>query len=357
MDALRATAMLLGIVLHTAIFYMTDGWSVEYSAEQYPDEAGNLYALIFIAIHGFRMPVFFLLSGFFTALLWQKRGLRQLAMQRLKRIGLPLAIGAFTVVPVTTWAFVWMFAPKDFGLGVLFWWPFIWLSSFSHLWFLWLLLWLAAGFIAAAKLGVRFDHPWVWWLAVPLTLVPQLLMVEPVFGPDTSDGLIPNPVVLAYYALFFAFGAFIYQRGMVVSRWWAIVLLPALTVVFLTALTLMYEVEEEWSKPAAAVLQAVFAWMMCFGLIGLFRSIAAKERFWVRYMSDASYWLYLWHLPVIVVGYRLVLVWPISVHIKFGLISVGVTAVLLVVYQLGVRYTPIGTMLNGRRTRRMAISS
>ena len=132
--------------------------------------------------------------------------------------------------------------------------PFIWLSSFSHLWFLWLLLWLAAGFIAAAKLGVRFDHPWVWWLAVPLTLVPQLLMVEPVFGPDTSDGLIPNPVVLAYYALFFAFGAFIYQRGMVVSRWWAIVLLPALTVVFLTALTLMYEVEEEWSKPAAAVL-------------------------------------------------------------------------------------------------------
>ena len=38
-------------------------------------------------------------------------------------------------------------------------------------------------------------------------------MIEPVFGPDTSDGLAPNPVVLSYYALFFVFGAHFYQRG------------------------------------------------------------------------------------------------------------------------------------------------
>ena len=348
--------MLLGIVLHTALFYMTDGWSAEYSADQYPDEGGDLYALVFFAIHGFRMPVFFLLSGFFTALLWQKRGLRALAMQRLRRIGLPLAIGAFTVIPVTTWAFVWVFAPKDFGPEVLWWWPFIWLSTLSHLWFLWLLLWLAAGFVAVAKLGVRFDHPWVWWLAIPLTLVPQMLMQEPVFGPDTSDGLIPNPVVLGYYALFFVFGAFMYRRSIVVSRWWAVALLPALTAVLLTALTLMYEVKEEWTEPVAAVLQAAFAWMMCFGLVGLFGTIASTERYWVRYISDASYWLYLWHLALIVVGYRLMLDWPVSAHIKFALLNVGVTAVLLAVYQVGVRYTPIGTMLNGRRTRRMAVS-
>ena len=349
LDALRAAAMLLGIVLHTALFFIPDAWSEEYSAEEYPAQVSGIYTLIFFAIHGFRMPVFFLLSGFFTAMLWQRRGLRQLAAHRLKRIALPLAIGAFTVIPITTWAFLWAFVPDKQFQPI--WWPFIWLSTFSHLWFLWFLLWLAAGFIAAAKLGIRFNNPVIWWLAIPLAVVPQLLMVEPLFGPDTSEELVPSPVVLGYYALFFVLGAFFYQRQVVVSRWWAVALLPALTVVFLGALTLLYEVQEEWAKPAAAVLQVAFAWLMCFGLIGLFRWIAARERHWVRYVSDASYWLYLWHLPLVVVGFKLTQGWSISIHLKFALICVAVTATLLVVYQLGVRYTPVGAMLNGKRLR------
>ena len=348
LDALRAFAMLLGIVLHTALFFVPDLWSKAYSAEGYPAEVSGIYTLMFFAIHGFRMPVFFLLSGFFTALLWQRKGLRQLAIQRLKRIGLPLAIGAFTVIPITTFTFLWAFDVEEFSF---FWWPFIWLTTLSHLWFLWFLLWLCAGFILAVKLGVKFSHPAIWWLAVPLSLAPQLLMHEPVFGPDTSEGLIPNPVVLGYYALFFVFGAFLYQRNIQISRWWALALLPALTVVFFGGLTLLFEVEEDWAKPLANVLQMAFAWLMCFGLIGLFRLIASRERFWVRYVSDASYWLYLWHLPLIVIAFELLVGWRIGSHIKFVLINVSVTALLLVVYQFAVRYTPIGTMLNGKRTR------
>ncbi len=354
LDALRAFAMLLGIVLHTALFFMPDVWSKANSAEGYPAEVSGIYSLMFYAIHGFRMPVFFLLSGFFTALLWQRKGLRELAMQRLKRIGLPLAIGAFTVVPVTTIVFLWAFdALEEVGFSI-FWWPFIWLSTFSHLWFLWLLLWLCGGFILAAKLGVKFSHPIIWWLVIPLTFLPQLLMHEPVFGPDTSEGLVPNPVVLGYYALFFVFGAFLYQSRIQISRWWTLALLPALTVAFWSGLTLLFEVKGDWAKPWAALLQAAFAWLMCFGLMGLFRLTAARERFWVRYLSDASYWLYLWHLPLIVIGFELIAGWQIGSHLKFVLLNASVTAILLVVYQFGVRYTPIGTMLNGKRTRRSA---
>ena len=269
MDALRAFAMLLGIVLHTALFFMPDAWSKAYSAEGYPAEVSGIYTLMFFAIHGFRMPVFFLLSGFFTALLWQKRGLRQLAEQRLKRIGLPLAIGAFTVIPVTTTVFIWAFDALEEVEYSIFWWPFIWLSTLSHLWFLWLLLWLCGGFIVAARLGVRFSHPVIWWLAIPLTLLPQLLMHEPVFGPDTSDKLIPNPVVLGYYALFFVFGAFLYQRGIQISRWWTLALLPALTVVFFGGLNLLFEAKERsrWAKPLAALLQASY-WPLPADVLG-----------------------------------------------------------------------------------------
>jgi len=343
--------MLLGIVLHAALFFMPDAWSKAYSAEGYPAEVSGIYTLLFFAIHGFRMPVFFLLSGFFTALLWQRRGLRQLAIQRLKRIGLPLAIGAFTVIPITTFTFLWAFDVEE---ASLFWWPFIWLSTLSHLWFLWFLLWLCAGFILAAKLGIKFSHPVIWWLAIPLTLVPQLLMHEPVFGPDTSDGLFFNPIVLAYYVPFFVFGAFLYQRDIQVSRWWTLVLLPALTVVLFGGLALLYDIKENWAKPLSDVFQVAFAWLMCFGLMGLFRLIAARERSWVRYLSDASYWLYLWHLALIVIAFELLVDWRVSVHFKFTGMVVGVTVILLVVYQFGVRYTPIGTMLNGKRTRRRA---
>ena len=340
--------MLLGIVLHTALFFMPDAWSEANASEGYPAEVSGIYSLLFFAIHGFRMPVFFMLSGFFTALLWKRRGLRQLAIQRLKRVGLPLAIGAFTVIPVTTFSFLWAFEFKE---ASIFWWPLIWLSTLSHLWFLWLLLWLCAGFILAVKLGMKFSNPIIWWLAIPITFLLQLLMSEPVFGPDTSDGLIPNPVVFAYYVPFFVFGAFLYQRNIQVNEWWTLALLPALTGVLFGGLHLLYEVDEDWTKPLADVLQVAFAWLICFGLIGLFRLIASRERFWVRYLSDASYWLYLWHLPLIVVAFELLAPWRISIHLKFVLIIVSVTAILLVVYHFGVRYTPIGAVLNGKRTR------
>ena len=350
LDALRAFAMLLGVILHTALFFMPDAWSKAYSAEGYPAEVSGFYTLLFYAIHGFRMPVFFLLSGYFTALLWQRRGLRSLAAQRIKRVGLPLAVGAFTVIPVTTIAFIWAFDAFEEVRFSIFWWPFIWLGTLNHLWFLWHLLWLCGAFIIAAKLGVRFDHPVAWWLAIPLTLLPQLLMTEPVFGPDTSDKLAFDPVVLSYYALFFVFGAFIYRRGIQVSRWWTLALVPALTVAFWAGLSLLYEVKADWAKPLAAVAQAAFAWLMCFGLMGLFRLIAHRERFWVRYLSDASYWIYLWHLPLVVVAFELIAGWRIGSHLKFALIVVAVTAVLLALYQLAVRYTPIGAILNGPRT-------
>ena len=114
----------------------------------------------------------------------------------------------------------------------------------------------------------------LWWLLVPLTLAPQMLMQEQIVGPDTSDGLIPNPLVLGYYACFFFFGAFFFRRRFVMRRWWALaLLLPALLLlVFPVAFVLLFPSEETaWAVPVSEVIQVAYAWLMCFGLIGLFR--------------------------------------------------------------------------------------
>jgi len=94
LDALRAFAMLLGIVLHTILIVIPESVAIEASREY------GVYGLVFYAIHGFRMPLFFVMSGFFTAMLWRKRGMKALLKHRFRRIFLPLALGMLTIIPL-----------------------------------------------------------------------------------------------------------------------------------------------------------------------------------------------------------------------------------------------------------------
>ena len=89
--------MLLGIVLHAGLSFTPFPWPVQDARQT------ELYGLLFAAIHGFRMPVFFLLSGFFTAMLWRRRGLKSLLSHRLRRVFLPFLLGLFTIVPAVNW--------------------------------------------------------------------------------------------------------------------------------------------------------------------------------------------------------------------------------------------------------------
>jgi len=62
--------MLLGFGLHASLAYFSYPWPVQDSARSLA------FGLAYAAIHGFRMPLFFLLSGFFTMLVFRRRGVR-----------------------------------------------------------------------------------------------------------------------------------------------------------------------------------------------------------------------------------------------------------------------------------------
>ena len=89
LDALRASAMMLGIVYHGALsLALGFPWFV-----QDPSANGAMY--VFQSwVHGFRMPLFFIISGFFTAMLWKKRGAGALVSHRFRRVFLPCLVGA-----------------------------------------------------------------------------------------------------------------------------------------------------------------------------------------------------------------------------------------------------------------------
>jgi len=96
LDALRSFAMLLGVALHASLSFFTVPWPV------HDTRRSDLLPLFFVCVHGFRMPLFFLLSGYFTMLVYRRRGLKSLLEQRFTRIFLPLVIAASTIVPLDT---------------------------------------------------------------------------------------------------------------------------------------------------------------------------------------------------------------------------------------------------------------
>jgi hypothetical protein len=247
---------------------------------------------------------------------------------------------------------------------------------FHHLWFLWFLWWLVLGLAAVSALGARLPAirlpEWLvlsparyLWL-VPLTMVPQALMgaggASPIFGPDTSAGLLPIPHVLAYYAIFFGFGALYFglddPTGRVGGRWW-LPLAIGLLVVFPLGMALSVgwpglpalSLDPRVQRGLAVFLQAAYPWLMIFGLMGLFRRVYPAENATMRYLSDSAYWLYLAHLPLIIGAQYVVRDWPLPALAKFVLIVVVVTAFLLWTYQALVRYTWLGRFLNGPRVR------
>jgi len=235
-------------------------------------------------------------------------------------------------------------------------------SIFDHLWFLWFLCWLVGFFALAVSvwgwLGLpRIPHAWLlspaWPLVlVPITLIPQLWMAPfgPNFGPDTSVGLIPQPHLVVYYGIFFAVGALYFESGDVegrLGRGWVWLLVGANAVLFPLGLATM-----EQHPIVSGVFQILFAWMMCFGSMGLFRRYLSGENPAIRYLADSAYWLYIAHHPLVALLQSLIRPWDLSPVLKWLILSASLIGVLLVSYHYLVRSTWIGWLLNGRRIQR-----
>ena len=99
LDGLRASMMLLGIVLH-ATWYFVPVWF----GHPITDVSANWgIAHFFYWVHLFRMQAFFLVAGFFAHLLIQKRGLWRFLSNRGLRIAVPFLLFTTALYPVMTY--------------------------------------------------------------------------------------------------------------------------------------------------------------------------------------------------------------------------------------------------------------
>ena len=236
-----------------------------------------------------------------------------------------------------------------------------------HLWFLYDLVYLVLAFVLVASVLKFVAIPGLAkWLAefplrllwlVPLTYWAQYSMggggEDGLFGPTTSVWLEPDWIKLGYYAIFFGYGAICFGHvgfHRKVGRFWPIHLFISV-VVFLTALSLMEGKDLEFCYEIISLCSSLFVWLMIFGLIGVFRQFFSGESRKVRFVSDSAYWLYIAHLPLIQVVQIWVSQWPVPIVFKLVFVCLVTIALLLLSYRYLVRYTLIGTMLNGKRTK------
>ena len=375
LDSLRATAMLLGIVLHAAASLTL--FPLPWPVHDVSRNAGFDALLGFI--HGFRMQVFFLLAGFFGHLVWRRLGTRGFLLQRGQRIGIPLVAGLVVLIPIILLLWKWAdlrtgstFMQQQERNATLLTYP------TAHLWFLEVLLILYLLAMALAQLArwpqvasrlPRIDASFDWLMRQPLK--PILLMVPTLAllwgGPripeidDPGIRLLPAAGAVAYYGMFFAVGWWLHRRSHLVDvmRNW----LPAYFATALVAFIALGASLRLAASPAAAhnwtaikltalMAVALYAWCMTFAMTGLFLRIANGHRPWMRYLADASYWWYLWHLPIVMMLQIWIADWPLNGWLKLLLILALTMAILLPSYHVLVRYTWIGRILNGPRERR-----
>lgn len=379
-DALRALAMFLGVVLHAALGYMVQ--SNPFTPRMDPSRSAAFDVGVSL-IHGFRMQLFFLVAGVFTAMLLSRRSLGAFAFGRLRRIGQPLGAGALIIVPLVAIPFFLAippeYLPKD-------WWRGLW-GGPGHLWFLVYLLAFSAAACALVvvgrwtgpglrrgldALGACAASPWgLLLMLVPTVLLTRLMSSWVI---ETPLGWTLTHPSLAYYAFFFLVGCGVQSSGATMrlgSSWkWV---LPLTAVVFAPlmlsadnwapAARPIVSAEDQWRVTGAAAVQGLYAWGMIYGLFGLFGTLTSgrpEGRPWVRWLADSSYWVYLVHLPAV---YWLQLWWsrvnvPGMEHgaaeafVKFGAMMAAVTAFCLITYAVIVRPTFLEAIVGGGNKKR-----
>ncbi len=87
---------------------------------------------------------------------------------------------------------------------------------------------------------------------------------------------------------------------------------------------------------------------LVFGVLGLFLAHCDLPNPVIRYLSDASYWIYLVHLPLVLLIGGILSTTALPAALKWVATLTVSTPILLLTYHSCVRFTAIGSLLNGQ---------
>lgn len=355
--------MLLGIFSHGLLLnpnfeFLSDYWNSK----------GN--SVVLEVCHTFRMPLFFVLSGFMSCLLFNKRGFSKFLVSRSKRILIPFILSIFSIGFVTNILLHNLVLlherPNLAGAKFDFSMQYFRFEDFrlTHLWFLYVLMLVIPitaglhilfsrihakayfskrGTLPEYCLRSRFSFLIV--LAVPLAII---LNIGSNNGNPTPQYFVVPFIDLAPYLFYFVFGWVLKHHETNLHYFTYKPKKFLLLGIGLTLLRLFI-----WSFYGLGnmlLLNFIFSlslWCYIYSLIGIVLTYFEKPAPCLQYFSDASYWIYLVHYPVILFIKPFFLN-GVSVPVFFILL-LAVLIISVISYNYLVRPTFIGRILNGKR--------
>jgi len=363
LDSIRACLMLLGVPFHVSLIYSSQKWAVNSS------EASLWLTTLNDFIHAFRMQVFFVISGYFSYMLYLRYQPQRFLKVRLERVGIPMLTAVplitlpqfFMLKALTTKYADWGTLPLYDKFNNLMW------ELISHLWFLLVLLILTTlGMITFRWLRDQkrnIDYQQVGWSKLALGLVVWCLLwggfrriVFYTHPALLSDALF-NFVVMQtlFYLPFFMLGALSWKHQALKQLF-----VRVNPVLFIGAVLLLvaYIVNQRTSSGEGWLyeLDALISSMMGLCMLNVCYSLGHKllnsHSPRIMYLVNASLFIYLVHHPLtLLYG---IYVTPVLHNNTLGFLLglVMVFGVSFTLYELHLRVPVLRFLFSGKPQKR-----
>ncbi|QIX94313.1 glucans biosynthesis protein MdoC [Cedecea sp. FDAARGOS_727] len=362
LDSIRAWLMLLGIPFHISLIYSSHHWHVNSAV---PSASLTLFNDF---IHAFRMQVFFVISGYFSYMLFLRYPLKRWWTARVERVGIPM----LTAIPLLTLPQFLMLQYINNKTGT---WhtltgyqkynTLVW-ELVSHLWFLLVLVILTTlGMVLFQKINnfiirneqnnkspVTMGKLSVLFLACGILYAAIRRTIFIIHPPLLSDGLF-NFVVMQtlFYLPFFMLGALTFKRESLKilfttpSPWSAVAAAFAFAAYLLNQ---RYGSGDAWMYETESVITMLMGLWMVNVVFSLGYRMLNFKSARVTYFVNASLFIYLVHHPLTLFFGAF-----ITPHITSNILGffsglVFVVGIALLLYELHLRIPLLRFLFSGK---------
>ena len=366
LDFLRALALLMGVLIHVLMLFLepADGSEPRLGA-----------SVIFIWIHTWRMPLFMLLAGFFTAFSLAKRDVGNYALNRLIRLGAPILL-LWSVIPAIDEAATELFKIPELISWLFYDVPFT--LRLDHLWFLYYLLLFYGvllllesinpkifSFIADYKLSLT--RVLILWLPILILLSPVNKPTGGIFGDIPATFGEVHVGSMLFMASFFIIGIQIHKNphfleSLKQMRFW----LPSLIVSSLIPIGLLgwggFKDEpfafsgplEMWIVNGLAGSATL---LLVLSIMGLAMHRISSSGQMLRWLVKLSYPIYVFHLMFVISVSGTLMFFGVNdwLVVLLGFLS-GIFFPVIIYYAF-ISWTPLDWIFNGYKNSKYRSNS
>ncbi len=388
-DYLRAFAVFIGLCFHSALPFTSAEFYYWYVKSNH---TSIIVDNILMLAHIYYMPLFFLIAGYFSSQVFQKYSWQGLIRNRASRIGIPFLILMLILIPLHTQDVFYFIYNQNLSQGVTI--PTgpaftSWVSSQFKMmyqsgdlwryydnnnayWFMYYLLWyyviaLLIEWVIYGlhkilsdnikqKINFIFTTLYLNPLVIGMILF-GLLSFSQTWYLAISYKFLPPLHIIFFYDVFFLMGWFMQRQNSIeiCTNYCVLYFLLAMCI-FMPIFYVLHAHYVDYGNPyymlykmTSLFFYALMGSYLILSTIGLSIRYLNKDNVLIRYLANASYWLYISQIPVVLFAQIFIVHLDLPIIIQFSCILLFAIIVLLPIYQCMIRHTWIGQLLNGTK--------